>query len=503
MDSKKFANFRNLAKNFGTRVFSSLKKTNIFDSINKKLTREQVTQAAQPAQIEEKIDAAVNWGKKKVENWGVWLKNKATKPVVNEEIYSFKKLLEKIEGKDIKQYEIKNIGEISNKKFKTFFDKFRVEPNQSTEISVDKILMEMANKVINKRGLKNGDKIRWIISHPSWNKPISSKLITIKGKLDSEITNKLSGFVEYKQVPLSEVKFEIQSTKIPRGAGRLIVTKSNLKRKKSVITIKNDDSICLARAIVTAVANINKSKWTQTQLKDGFNRSRKLQKDMAEKLHEEAGVEINEFGSTLEDVKTFANHLKIQINIVDGEYFNELMFSTENEHNFQMIYLYKNGNHFDVITSMTGFLCKSYYCHTCKKPYKKRDCHKCPAKCIACFKYFPTGNKCDGKVIECNDCNRCFFGKKCFEEHKRERKIKEGAESDIVCEKVCKCLKCGRIVTGGFEKHICGHSECSNCGEYCDMNEHRCFMVNKNCKGGNCVGCVDEKKVLFLQNENR
>ena len=192
MDSKKFANFRNLAKNFGTSVFSSLKKTNIFDSRNKKLTREQATQAAQPAQIKEKIDAAVNWGKKKVENWGVWLKNKATKPVVNEEIYSFKKLLEKIEGKDIKQYEIKNIGEISNKKFKTFFDKFRVEPNQSTEISVDKILMEMANKVINKRGLKDGDKIRWIISHPSWNKPISSKLITIKGKLDSEITNKLS-----------------------------------------------------------------------------------------------------------------------------------------------------------------------------------------------------------------------------------------------------------------------------------------------------------------------
>ena len=498
MDSKKFTNFKKIANNFGTRVFSSLKKTNIFDSINKKLAREQPAKPTQPVQIKEKIDAAVNWGKKKVENWGVWLKNKAPKSVVNEEIYSFKKLMNEIEQKEtkpkIKQCEIENIGEISNKKFKTFFDKFRVEPNQSTEISVVKILMEMANKVINKRGLKDGDKIRWIISHPSWNKPISSKLITIKGKLDSEITNKLSGFVEYKQVPLSEVKFEIQSTKIPRGAGRLIVTNSNMKRKKSVITIKNDDSICLARAIVTAVANINKSKWTQTQLKDGFNRSRKLQKDMAEKLHEEAGVEINEFGSTLEDVKTFANHLKIQINIVDGEHFNDLIFSTENEHNSQMIYLHKNGNHFDVITSMTGFLCKSYYCHTCKKPYKKRDCHKCPAKCIACFKYFPTGNKCDGKVIECGDCNRCFFGKKCFEEHKRERKIKDGAESDIVCEKVCKCLKCGRIVTGGLEKHVCGHSECSNCGEYCDMNEHRCFMVNKNCKGGNCVGCVDEKK---------
>ena len=149
MDSKKFTNFKNLAKNLGSRVYSSLRKANFINSINKKLTREQPTQTAKPAQtvqIKEKIDAAVNWGKKKVENWGVWLKNKAPKSVVNEEIYSFKKLMNDIEKKDtkpeIKQYEIVKIGEISNKKFKTFFDKFRVEPNQSTEISVDKVLLE-------------------------------------------------------------------------------------------------------------------------------------------------------------------------------------------------------------------------------------------------------------------------------------------------------------------------------------------------------------------------
>ena len=203
--------------------------------------------------------------------------------------------------------------------------------------------------------------------------------------------------------------------------GRLRVMKSNLNQKKSVITIKNDDSICLARAIVTAVANINKTQWTTSQLKNGFNKSRNLQKMEAEKLHEEAGVEINEFGSTLEDVKKFANHLQIQINIVDAEYFNELIFTTENEHNCQMIYLYKNKNHFDVITSMTGFLCKAYYCHTCKKTYTKRDCHKCSNKCIACFKYFLNGNKCSGEEIKCQICNRSFFGKKCFNEHKRNR----------------------------------------------------------------------------------
>ena len=35
--------------------------------------------------------------------------------------------------------------------------------------------------------------------------------------------------------------------------------------------------MCLARAIVTAHANLNKDKFTKSQIKNGFNDSRKLQ----------------------------------------------------------------------------------------------------------------------------------------------------------------------------------------------------------------------------------
>ena len=130
----------------------------------------------------------------------------------------------------------------------------------------------------------------------------------------------------------------------------------------------------MARAIVTAMANVNKDKWTKSQLNDGFNRSRNLQKDAALKLHEDADIYINEHGSTLEDVEKFARHLGVQINIVDGNQFNELIYSSDVGN--QMIYLYKKGNHFDVITSMPGFLCKAYYCHTCKKSYTQVNKHK-------------------------------------------------------------------------------------------------------------------------------
>ena len=60
------------------------------------------------------------------------------------------------------------------------------------------------------------------------------------------------------------------------------------------------------------------------ELKNGFNSSIKLQRDQAMKLHEEANVEINDYGNDLSDVEKFANHLGIEINIIDAEQFNSI-----------------------------------------------------------------------------------------------------------------------------------------------------------------------------------
>ena len=119
---------------------------------------------------------------------------------------------------------------------------------------------------VEERGLKPGDKIRIIVSHPSWPNPFSTKLITIT---DDELffytlLKSVLGYVEYKEVPLDEVKVEIQSTKIPQGKGRLTITKDNTGCKRCMITVRNTDTICLARAIVTAFANVNKDKWTKS-----------------------------------------------------------------------------------------------------------------------------------------------------------------------------------------------------------------------------------------------
>ena len=125
--------------------------------------------------------------------------------------------------------------------------------------------------------------------------------------------------LEYRNIPLEKCKIVIQSTEIPTGKGRLYLTKDTISRKSCIIAVKHDNTICLARAVVTAYANLHSEKWPKTQLQDGFNGSRMLQKKQALKLHEGAQVEINDYGNNLSEIKTFAEHLGIEINIMIAE----------------------------------------------------------------------------------------------------------------------------------------------------------------------------------------
>ena len=73
--------------------------------------------------------------------------------------------------------------------------------------------------------------------------------------------------LECRVIPLEKCKTVVQSVKIPTGKGRLYLTKDTVSRKNCIITIKNDDTKGLARAIVTAYANLKPERWSKTQLK--------------------------------------------------------------------------------------------------------------------------------------------------------------------------------------------------------------------------------------------
>ena len=389
------------------------------------------------------------------------------------------------ENTSIGKFKIISIQSRENKKFKSSTNEFKVKILKKLDDNKDiyHIFQEIVKTVKKRRNLSNNDMLRIVIQNEELPKAISTKFNKVEnfklGDLDTIIN-----ILEYRAIPIENCKIVVQSVKIPAGKGRLYLTKDTISRKNCIITIKNNDNICLSRSIVTALANLHPEKWTKAQLKNGFNASRKLQKDEAMKLHKEANVEINEYGNDLADVETFAEHLEIEINIIDSDVFNTIIY-TANKDSKDKIYLLKTRNHFDVIKSLTAFYDSPYYCHECKKAYTKRDKHKCPSKCLSCFTY-NKDTKCDGKEIICKKCNRKFFRKRCFKNHLKNRSNGEG-KMNIVCDAVKKCLDCNRIITGKYvNNHKCGYTECTNCGKYVS-NNHKCFMKKVIAKGGNCL----------------
>ena len=123
---------------------------------------------------------------------------------------------------------------------------------------------------------------------------------------------------------------------MPQGSkgSKIINLAEDVRTKRSVIQINNDDNFCCPRAIVTALTyhmdtilgvKLDKQKIHNIRI------GRKLQKNLAFKLCEALG-EYNKEGFTLEDIKRCELILNIQVKIVCAENFNQIIYSgTEKE----------------------------------------------------------------------------------------------------------------------------------------------------------------------------
>ena len=256
------------------------------------------------------------------------------------------------------------------------------------------IFQELVKTVKRRRKLSDN---RLIIQNEELPNAISTKFNKVQdfklGDLETIIN-----ILEYRAILIEKCKIVVQSVKIPTGKGRLYLTKDTISRKRAIVTIKNDDTTCLARSLHWQTYILKNGRKLNSKM-DSTKDSRKLQNKQALKIHEEAQVEINDYGNDLSDIETFAKHLGIEINIIDAEQFNSIVY-TANKGRKDKIYLLKTRNHFDIIKSLTAFYDKTYYCHECKKAYTKRDKHKCPSKCLSCFTY-AKDKKCNGKEIVC------------------------------------------------------------------------------------------------------
>ena len=222
----------------------------------------------------------------------------------------------------------------------------------------------------------------------------------------------------------------------------------------------------MARALVVAIAKIeNASNY------DYLRKDDRVQGKKARELHTAANVPLGPCG--IPEVELFQKYLtNYEINIVSGNHSSSIIYPPKPSTNNRVtpIYLYLHSNHYDVITSMSGFLSQSYFCHTCRQAYSIKVDHLCPGMCKSCRSYNCVVND----PLECNECNRWFKSRACYDRHKEPI-----GRARSVCQSVKKCEKCGKSMPVrklNAKGHICG-KKCSTCGVVLnEKDEHKCYI---------------------------
>ena len=228
------------------------------------------------------------------------------------------------------------------------------------------------------RGMNEKDHVRYVLRSNQLNLPISIPFIPIAQFTTQRVFSQIECVIQSNpDFRLNDtVTVDIIHIEEPQGSGKSKCTTRNnrehLKKNQSVITISNNDDLCLARALVVAIARIQKHpKYDQIRKSDRY-----IQQERALQLHRAANVPLGLCG--LDEVKLFQKYLDdYEITILSGDHDNKIIYPPE-PGNKQPIYLYYQNKHFDVITKMAKFLNSANFCHSCRKTYSKATGHTCP-----------------------------------------------------------------------------------------------------------------------------
>ena len=163
---------------------------------------------------------------------------------------------------------------------------------------------------------KKGDQMRIVVSNPHFNRDMS-KYEEDKDTLIEYIENIISSNEE---IDITQCTFHIQISNVPRGSKptKIINLAYDIRTKRCITQIKNNDNLCCSRAIVTALAYHTSDIFDTKRSVEDIRKGRKVQTIIAEELCQRFG-DYNEEGFTLEDIKHVEELLDIQIKVVCAE----------------------------------------------------------------------------------------------------------------------------------------------------------------------------------------
>ena len=353
------------------------------------------------------------------------------------------------------QYKLKKASSKQNAFWGTAEETYAMDiQGNLTMDEIESVFNDAIDKTKEKQNLKTNDKVRVIIEDPNLKFFVSTTLMNagdIKGLDISDLIEQVVESNEEWQIS-SSTRINVVSISLPSGGCSnfnqgwkggsskepdIADSVSKLKQKeqallkfnkKSIIRINNpDDNLCCARAIAVGIFR-DKYGTSHPKYKQILNDRKQIQFKTAEKLHYQSGVPEGLCG--IEEIKKFEEYTKYQITIIDGDFFNQVVYPDVSgvsykpkENDNKTLYLYKNNNHYDLIASnkVAGFFAKDNFCHKCKKCYKKKDCHKCAFKCNMCCRTDCPVNSIPFEKRkynnQCIECNRWFCNPVCKENH--------------------------------------------------------------------------------------
>ena len=338
-----------------------------------------------------------------------------------------------------------------------------IESHRRTYRIFEHLLSDVTN------GMDERDQVRFVLRSTQLNTPISIPFLPLAQLTPERVFSAVQRVIQSnRDFRLNDtVNVDLIHVEAPQGSGRskrnIVNIKEYLHKKGSVISIKNHDNLCLARALVVAIAKVENAP-NYNYLRDRV----RAQQIRTMELHANANVPLGPCG--LEEVDLFQKHLTAyEINIVSGNHDSAIIYPSQPSTNKTPIYLYLHDNHYDVITSMTGFLSSNYYCHKCRRAYTNKLDHLCPGMCKSCRSY-----ECYlDEPMHCDQCKRTFKSRACYERHKEPVGVARS-----ICQTIRKCEKCQKSMdVRNLKHHICDR-KCSTCGIIIEdaENKHECYI---------------------------
>ena len=376
-------------------------------------------------------------------------------------------------------YNVTRVKEIHMKKFNTKGLEYSVTFKDNLDIYNHAAVLDTLLRVFDSlfgtltEGAGPKNLVRVVVMSPEFDYPIQLPFIA-KDKLTAE-----RFLARIEQVIQSNEQFSLDSSlqinithvvmplggKMPKK--RYVNFDRFLRDRKCILQIVNKDDLCCARAIVTAKARIDgHERW------DSIRRGYSLQQTLAEDLHRQAQVPLNK--CSVEEIELFQGVLPgYQIVVASKEHFNAIIFKGQPAD--KQIYPYYHHGHYDVITKMPAFLNRSYFCLSCLKGYNTKIEHRCENSCKLCFHT----NCVEEDWVYCNDCNRHFKSKSCFENH-----LQQNGAGTSVCKTHYRCKDCSQFVSRRQHKgkeHVCSYEiaflkmkqEASDWPQWCQTDDQK------------------------------